>query len=136
GKAVAAGRGVVATGEGNGRASGKSVQAAAAAQASAEATVRAAQASVQASQSNVQANQATVTANQANTRRYAVMRSFSKVVAPFDGVITARNVDVGALINAGGSGGNNTVTTPTPSAGMLAIARPDRERIQISVPQT
>jgi RND family efflux transporter MFP subunit len=135
-QAVAASQAVVASAEANVRASRKSVQAAEAALASSEATVRAAQASVQASQSNVQANQATVTANQANTRRYAVMRSFSNVIAPFDGVITARNVDVGALINAGGGGGNNTVTTPTPSAGMLGIARTDQVRIQISVPQT
>jgi RND family efflux transporter MFP subunit len=135
-QAVAASQAVVATAQANVRASRKSVQAAAAAQASAEATVRAAQASVQASQSNVQANEATVTANQANTRRYAVMRSFEKVVAPFDGVITARNVDVGALINAGGGATSNTVTTPTPSAGMLGMARTDQVRIQISVPQT
>src|SRR5262249_34322010 len=66
----------------------------------------------------------------------AVLRGFEKVIAPFDGVITARSVDVGALINAGGSGGNNPATSPTPSTGMLGIARTDAVRIQVSVPQT
>jgi RND family efflux transporter MFP subunit len=133
---VAAGQALVATARANVQASRKNVSASVAALASSEASVRAAEASVQASQASVQANQATVTSNQANARRYAVIRSFEKVVAPFDGVITARNVDVGALINAGGSGGNNTTTTPTPSSGMLGIARTDLVRIQVNVPQT
>ena len=133
---VEASKALVASARANVQASKKNVQASVAALASSEASVKAADASVQASQANVQANQATVTSNQANARRYAVMRSFEKVVAPFDGVITARNVDVGALINAGGSGGNNPATNPTPSTGMLGIARTDQVRIQVSVPQT
>jgi RND family efflux transporter MFP subunit len=133
---VTAGKALVATARANMQASTKNVQASAAALASSEASVRAAEASVQASQANVQANQATVASNQANARRYAVLRSFEKIVAPFDGVITARNVDVGALINAGGSGGNNPVTGPTASTGMLGIARTDQVRIQVNVPQT
>jgi RND family efflux transporter MFP subunit len=40
-----------------------------------------------------------------NVARYADMESFKRVVAPFDGVVTARNTDVGALINAGESSG-------------------------------
>jgi RND family efflux transporter MFP subunit len=135
-QSVAASQAVVASARANVQASRKSLQSAQASLASSQASVRAAEASVRASQANVQANQASVVSNQANTRRFAVLRSFSRVVAPFDGVITARNVDMGALINAGGSGGNNTATTPTSSTGMLGIARTDQVRIQVSVPQT
>jgi RND family efflux transporter MFP subunit len=135
-QSVAASQAVVASARANVQASRKSLQSAQASLASSQASVRAAEASVRASQANVQANQASVVSNQANTRRFAVIRSFSTVVAPFDGVITTRNVDVGALINAGGSGGNNTATTPISATGMLGIARTDEVRIQVSVPQT
>jgi RND family efflux transporter MFP subunit len=134
-QAVTASEAVVASAEADVQASKKSVQASVATLASMEAMVRAADASVQASQANVQANQAAVASNQANARRYAVLRSFEKVVAPFDGVITSRNVDVGALINAGGSG-SATNATPAASSGLLGIARADEVRVQVSVPQS
>ncbi|HVX86019.1 MAG TPA: efflux RND transporter periplasmic adaptor subunit [Phycisphaerae bacterium] len=44
---------------------------------------------------------ANVTAAQANTKRLEVLQGFEKITAPFDGVITARNFDVGALLTAG-----------------------------------
>jgi RND family efflux transporter MFP subunit len=44
---------------------------------------------------------ATVDSNAANVRRLEQLQGFEKVYAPFDGVITARNVDIGVLINAG-----------------------------------
>ncbi|MGA3201053.1 MAG: efflux RND transporter periplasmic adaptor subunit [Bryobacteraceae bacterium] len=47
--------------------------------------------------------QAMVAANEANVRRLKQLQDFEKVTAPFDGVITARNTDIGALINAGAS---------------------------------
>ncbi len=133
---VEAGKALVSSAQANVQASQKNVQATVAALASSEASVRAAEASVHASQANVQASQATVASNVANARHYSVMRSFENVVAPYDGVITARNVDVGSLINAGGSGGNNAVTSAIPSTAMLGIARTDEVRIQVSVPQT
>jgi RND family efflux transporter MFP subunit len=43
-------------------------------------------------------------AAQANLERIEALKSFAKLVAPFDGVVTARETDVGALINAGGGG--------------------------------
>jgi RND family efflux transporter MFP subunit len=49
--------------------------------------------------------QAIVAANEANVRRLKQLQDFEKVTAPFDGVITARNTDIGALINAGPSAG-------------------------------
>jgi RND family efflux transporter MFP subunit len=53
--------------------------------------------------SNLKAMQATVESNAANVRRLEQLQSFEKVCAPFDGVITARNTDIGALIDAGAS---------------------------------
>jgi RND family efflux transporter MFP subunit len=50
---------------------------------------------------NYRAMQATVDSNAANVRRLEQLVSYEKVYAPFDGVITARNTDIGALIDAG-----------------------------------
>jgi RND family efflux transporter MFP subunit len=51
------------------------------------------------------ASEATATSAQANVARLRELESFKRVVAPFDGVVTARNTDIGALINAGESTG-------------------------------
>jgi RND family efflux transporter MFP subunit len=51
--------------------------------------------------SNLNAVKATVESNAANVRRLEQLQSFEKVYAPFDGVVTARNTDIGALIDAG-----------------------------------
>ena len=51
--------------------------------------------------SALSAMKATVDSNAANVRRLEQLRGFEKVYAPFDGVITARNIDIGVLINAG-----------------------------------
>ncbi len=51
--------------------------------------------------SALSATKATVDSNVANVRRLEQLQGFEKIYAPFDGVITARNVDIGVLINAG-----------------------------------
>jgi RND family efflux transporter MFP subunit len=51
------------------------------------------------------AKKATVDSAQSNVNRLADLQSFEKIYAPFDGVVTARNTDVGQLIDAGSSGG-------------------------------
>ena len=51
--------------------------------------------------SALSAMKATVDSNSANVRRLEQLQGFQKIYAPFDGVITARNVDIGVLINAG-----------------------------------
>lgn len=51
------------------------------------------------------AKRALVASSEANTRRLEQLKAFQKVVAPFDGVITARNTDVGALIQASATSG-------------------------------
>lgn len=50
------------------------------------------------------AREAMVKAAQANVDRIVATKGFTRIVAPFDGVVTARTTDTGALINAGGSG--------------------------------
>lgn len=74
----------------------------------------------------MQAKQATLAAALANVKRLAQLQSYEKVYAPFDGVITARNVDVGALVDAGNSG---------PPAALFELAETDRLRIFANVPQ-
>jgi RND family efflux transporter MFP subunit len=51
--------------------------------------------------SALSANKATVDSNAANVRRLEQLLGFQKIYAPFDGVVTARNVDIGVLVNAG-----------------------------------
>lgn len=112
----------------------ESVEAAQASLESAEAAVRAALQAVTANSATVRANTAAVAGNVANGKRMGVMVGFEKIVAPFDGVITARNVDVGTLISAGGT--ETGVTAAAPNSGMLGLAKTDVVRIQVNVPQT
>jgi RND family efflux transporter MFP subunit len=56
--------------------------------------------------SNYIAAQAAVDASKANVRRLEQLQNYEKIVAPFDGVITARNTDIGDLIDAGSSSTN------------------------------
>lgn len=62
----------------------------------------------------------------ANVARLRELESFKRVVAPFDGVVTQRNTDVGALINAG----------ETPGSALFRVADTHRLRIYVSVPQS
>ncbi len=75
----------------------------------------------------VDAAQATVNANQANVDRLLQLQGFQRVYAPFDGVITVRNVDQGALISAGSTQGTKE---------LFQLAQVDRLRILVYVPQT
>jgi RND family efflux transporter MFP subunit len=52
---------------------------------------------------NLKAQHATLESNAANVRRLEQLQSFEKIYAPFDGIITARSTDIGALIDAGAS---------------------------------
>ncbi len=67
------------------------------------ANFRAASASMQALQENVAVAEQNIAGNRANVQRLLALQEFEHVRAPFAGVITARNVDVGALISGGGS---------------------------------
>ncbi len=125
---VESSKAVVRSAEADVRSSKENVTAAQAALGASQANMSAAQANVGASKANVAASMAQVRSNQANSQRFSVLQSFSKIVAPFDGVITARNADVGALI-APGDASNAKLA-------LFSIARVDTLRIQIAVPQT
>jgi RND family efflux transporter MFP subunit len=71
------------------------------------------------------AKQAALQAAVANVARLEDLESFKRVVAPFDGVVTQRNTDIGALINAG----------ETPGNALFRVADTHRLRIYVSVPQ-
>ncbi len=70
--------------------------------------------------------QANLAAADANVRRLEQLESFKHVYAPFSGVITRRNVDIGALINSGNTGANQQ---------LFNIARTDPIRVYVSVPE-
>jgi len=76
--------------------------------------------------SAVAQQQANVAAADANVQRLRQLESFKRVVAPFAGVITRRNVDVGDLIDAGGAG----------SRPLFLLAQTDPLRVYVNVPQT
>jgi len=76
---------------------------------------------------NYAAQKATVQAGEANVKRLEEMQSFEKIYAPFGGVITARNTDIGALIDSGSSGGTRTE--------LFHIAQPDKLRVYVNVPE-
>lgn len=70
---------------------------------------------------------ATVQSGQANVKRLEELQSFQKIYAPFDGVVTARNTDVGALIDSGSASG--------PRSELFHISQPDKLRVYVNVPQ-
>ena len=71
--------------------------------------------------------QETIRASDANLHRLEELQGFARVTAPFDGIVTARNVDVGYLINAGNGGSSRE---------MFRVARLQPIRIFVNVPQT
>jgi RND family efflux transporter MFP subunit len=80
-----------------------------------EATLRKAESALATAQNMIHANEASV-------KRLQELKSFSRITAPFDGVVTARDVDVGTLINAG-------------TKELFKVAQIDPIRIFVSVPQ-
>jgi RND family efflux transporter MFP subunit len=73
------------------------------------------------------ANRAIVDANQANVKQLETLQSFEKIYAPFDGIITARNTDIGALIASGNSGNVKT--------DLFHISQPGTLRVYVNVPE-
>src|SRR5450631_138431 len=73
------------------------------------------------------ANAATVEADKAAVQQYSALVSFEKIYAPFDGVITARNTDIGDHINSGSS--SNVKTD------LFHIAQPGKLRVYVNVPE-
>jgi RND family efflux transporter MFP subunit len=73
------------------------------------------------------ANRAIVEANQANVKQFETLQSFQRIYAPFDGIVTARNTDIGALIASGNSGGVKT--------DLFHISQPGKLRVYVNVPE-
>ena len=73
------------------------------------------------------ATKAIVDADMANVRHFEALVSFEKVYAPFDGVVTARNTDIGDLINSG----SNTA----PRTDLFDMVQPGVLRVYVNVPE-
>jgi len=71
--------------------------------------------------------QADLAAADASIRRLEQLQSFRRIVAPFDGVVVRRNVEVGALIGAGNNGSARE---------LFHLAQTDPLRVSVAVPQT
>lgn len=72
------------------------------------------------------AGRATVASREADVARLERLQSYEKVYAPFDGIVTARNIDIGALINAGAN---------APSRELFHMSATDKLRVYVSVPE-
>jgi RND family efflux transporter MFP subunit len=75
----------------------------------------------------VRATEATLKVDEANILRVETLVSFQKITAPFNGVITARNIDPGALVQA---------DTPATTRELFHLMRTDTVRVWVDVPQT
>jgi len=76
---------------------------------------------------DLEAKNATVKSAEANVRRLEELEAFKHVYAPFSGVITRRNIDIGTLINAGNGGTQQELFT---------LAQTDPMRVYLNVPET
>jgi RND family efflux transporter MFP subunit len=77
---------------------------------------------------NLDARKTAVDSAQFNVKRLEETQSFNKIYAPFDGLITARNIDVGSLIDSGSAGG--------PAKELFHLVATQKLRVFVSVPQT
>jgi RND family efflux transporter MFP subunit len=77
--------------------------------------------------SDLAAKNTAVRSSQANVDRLKQLVSFEKVYAPFDGVVTARNTDIGQLIDSGAAGGQ--------ARSLFQVAAINKLRVFVSVPQ-
>jgi RND family efflux transporter MFP subunit len=71
---------------------------------------------------------ALVNAAKANVDRLLALKSFGRIVAPFDGIVTARKTDIGALVNAGAGA--------APNSELFDVAEVDKLRLYVRVPQS
>jgi RND family efflux transporter MFP subunit len=83
-------------------------------------------AQVKTSAAQVESAKASIQVNQATVQQYADLQSFQKIVAPFAGVITARNVDPGALV---------TADNPSETREIFHLMQTDPLRVFVNVPQ-
>lgn len=77
-------------------------------------------------QGDLAAKESMVKAARANVERLSALKGYARLTAPFDGVVTARSVDVGALVNAGSAAGQE----------LFVVSDLRRLRIYVNVPQS
>ena len=77
---------------------------------------------------NLEATDAAVQAGEAAVQNLTVQQDFQKITAPFDGVVTRRNIDVGSLVSGNGNASNS-------GQELFHVARTDILRVFIQVPQ-
>jgi membrane fusion protein (multidrug efflux system) len=94
-------------------------------------TVAVSQQEVDVQTSSAEARKAELEAAQQNVGRYAALEAFKRVVAPFDGVVTARLTDVGSYVNAAGG----DVSVRGASTELFTVADVHALRVFVSVPQ-
>jgi RND family efflux transporter MFP subunit len=80
---------------------------------------------------NAEAARASVEAARAEAARYQAMEGFKNVVAPFDGVVTARSTDVGSYVNATGAADHSS----GPASELFMVSDIHKLRVYVSVPQ-
>src|ERR1700723_141938 len=73
------------------------------------------------------ADKAIVESNEGNVGRLEQLQSYEKIYAPFDGIVTARNIDIGALVDADAN---------SPSKELFHLAAIDTLRVYVSVPES
>jgi RND family efflux transporter MFP subunit len=82
-------------------------------------------------------NRQGLAANVANEKHFADLSGFQQVLAPFDGVITARNIEIGSLVNAPTAVvADNDPGNTAPRGGLFGLACLDPLEIDIRIPQT
>jgi membrane fusion protein, multidrug efflux system len=96
-----------------------------------EGTVAVSQQEVDVQVAGAEARKAELEAAEQNVARYAALEAFKRVVAPFDGVVTARLTDVGSYVNAAGG----DVSVRGPSTELFTVADVHELRVFVSVPQ-
>jgi RND family efflux transporter MFP subunit len=89
-------------------------------------TAAVSQEAVDEKQSDANAKNAEVEAAQSNVERLKALKAFDNIVAPFDGVVTARNIDIGSLVKADSSDG----------AALFAVADIHQMRVYVRVPES
>ncbi len=77
---------------------------------------------------------AQVKAAQANVDQLVAEEGFKRLIAPFDGIVTARETDIGALINVGATGGGISVGSAG-GAELFVVSETGKLRVYVSVPQ-
>jgi RND family efflux transporter MFP subunit len=83
----------------------------------------------------LEARNTEVTSAQANVSRLEQLQSFERIEAPFDGIVTARNLDIGQLVSAAGSTNSPGAGTVSGSKEVFDISAIQTLRVFINVPQ-